>query len=669
MRIIAATLSLITALSFLSPPSKAEAVVGSDFIPGFIMSDSVFYNGYAMSAGEIQNFLNSKVPRCALGDPGKPKGGIFIYSNGTRTRYADNCLKDYVDFVPGTAADSICKAIPAGRMTAAQMIQLVGNACNVSQKVLIVIIQKEQSLITDAFPDLLQYERATGFNCPDTAPCSTASAGFFKQVYSAARQMQVYGTGVFNWYPVGAWSNILYQVGGSCGSSPVFIRNRATAALYYYTPYQPNAAALNNLYGTGDACSAYGNRNFWRLFNDWFGNTLDAPPPVHWFTPERIADTRPGYSTLDGRVQNVGPVAAGSTIKIPVLGRGGVPSAGVGSVVVNVTAVNPGGNGHLTVYPTGETLPNSSNVNFVAGQIVPNLVITKVGSDGTISILNGALNGQTHLIVDVAGWLPPTGTITSFSPSRIVDTRTSYQTVDGQLQQTGPLAAGGDLRIPVLGRAGIPASGVGSVVLNVTSVNSTSNGHLTAYPTGENVPNASNLNFVAGQTVPNMVVVKVGADGSVTLRNGAVSGATDIVVDVSAWLPSNGDYHPVSPVRIADSRPNYTTIDGQYQNTGRVSGGSAFKVKVLGRGGIPTTGVTAVAVNVTVVRPTFGGNLTAYPGGEFPPNTSNLNFVPDVIVPNMVILRVGSDGTIVIDNKAIGGSADVVVDIAGWFEN
>ena len=672
-KIVPLVLAVLTLSAGIFIPDKADAVVGSDFIPGFIMSDAVFYNGYAMTAGEVQDFLNSQVPRCTLGDPGRPAGGIYTFSNGSQTRLANDCLKDHQAFINATPADSICKSIPSGTMSAAQMIQLIGSACNVSQKVLLVILQKEQSLITDSFPAQSQYDHATGFNCPDTAPCSAESSGLFKQIYAAARQMQIYGTGIYNWYPVGAWSNILYQdqrvLNGACGSGRVFIQSRATAALYYYTPYQPNSAALNNLYGTGDACSAYGNRNFWRMFNDWFGNTLDTPAPVHWFTPERIADTRPGYSTIDGQIQNVGPVSSGAALRVPVLGRSGVPATGVGSVVLNVTVVNPSSSGHLTVFPTGESIPNSSNVNFVAGQTIPNMVIAKVGNDGSISIQNGALNGQAHVIVDVAGWLPPSGTLTSNSPSRIVDTRPSYTTIDGQMQQIGPLAGGGTLRVPILGRAGIPNSGVGAVVLNVTAVDSTSSGHLTAFPTGESVPNASNLNFTPGQTVPNMVIVKVGSDGSISLQNGATTGGTNVVVDVSGWLPSSGNFHSVSPARIADTRPAYSTIDGRSQNVGRIAGGSSIRVPVLGRGGIPSSGVTSVAVNVTVVRPTSSGNLTAYPGGEFSPNTSNLNFVPDVIIPNMVVLRVGSDGTIVIDNKAIGGSADIVVDVAGWFSN
>lgn len=261
----------------LTTVNAANAVSGADFNPGDIISDSVFYSGYTMSSSEIQSFLNSKVPRCTLGDPGRPAGGVYTFPNGSQTILAWNCLKDYQAAVPSLGADRYCAALNGGNLTAAEMIYRIGVACNISQRVLLVLLEKEQSLITDSFPAQTQMDRATGFNCPDTAPCSGASAGFFKQVYSAARQLQVYGTGSYNWYPVGQVSNIRYHPNVDCGSSPVLIQNRATAALYYYTPYQPNGAALSNLYGYGDGCSAYGNRNFWRMYSDWFGSTHEVP--------------------------------------------------------------------------------------------------------------------------------------------------------------------------------------------------------------------------------------------------------------------------------------------------------------------------------------------------------------------------------------------------------
>jgi hypothetical protein len=289
---------LLLATSNLVVAPHAHAANSQDFNPGNLISDAAFFNGNAMSANEIQTFLNGQVPRCTLGDPGRPAGGVYTFPNGYQVTLANSCLKDFRTDIPSLPPDGICSAISGGVMTAAQMIRAVGFACNISQKVLLVLVEKEQSLVSDTFPAQSQYDHATGFNCPDTAPCSSASAGIFKQTYSAARQLQVYGTAPFTWYPVGVSSQVAFQasnVNPNCGSSPVLIQNRATAALYYYTPYQPNQAALANLYGSGDSCSSYGNRNFWRMYTDWFGSTqVVASLPDYAIAIEQAANAAGG---------------------------------------------------------------------------------------------------------------------------------------------------------------------------------------------------------------------------------------------------------------------------------------------------------------------------------------------------------------------------------------
>ncbi|HMT18491.1 MAG TPA: hypothetical protein PKD15_00480 [Candidatus Saccharibacteria bacterium] len=267
-------------IMFIQPNQKASALSGNDFNPGRIIDDSVFFNKEGLSLAQIQSFLDSKVDDCDT------NGDKPYYSTGmTRKQWAAangkpappyTCLKDGSFSVSGKPADAYCTgSVSSGTRTAAQIIREVGKACNISQKVLIVLLQKEQSLITDDWPWPVQYEKATGFSCPDTAPCDPEFAGFFNQLYYAARQYQRYAkqSEVFR-YRANRNNDIQYSPNGACGSSTVFIENQATAGLYNYTPYQPNAAALGNLYGTGDSCSAYGNRNFWRMFNDWFGETI-----------------------------------------------------------------------------------------------------------------------------------------------------------------------------------------------------------------------------------------------------------------------------------------------------------------------------------------------------------------------------------------------------------
>jgi len=138
------------------------------------------------------------------------------------------------------------------------------------------LLQKEQALVTDDWPWPSQYAKATGYACPDSGSCDSQYSGFFNQVYSAARQYRRYVRDATSFsYRMGRDNYIQYNPNTGCGGSNVFLLNGSTAALYNYTPYQPNAAALNNLYGTGDGCSSYGNRNFWRMYNDWFGPTTN----------------------------------------------------------------------------------------------------------------------------------------------------------------------------------------------------------------------------------------------------------------------------------------------------------------------------------------------------------------------------------------------------------
>lgn len=231
------------------------------FNAGNIISDAVFTNSGTMTEAQIQTFFNSKVSRC-LG--GRDENNEAIV-----------CLKDFRMTTVTRPADQYCSGYSgAANESAARIIYRVAQACGINPQVLIVMLQKEQGLITHTWPSAWRYRIALGQGCPDTAPCDPNYIGFFHQIYGAARQMQIYMEGKwFQWYAPGKTWNILYNPKASCGSSPVRVANKATSALYYYTPYQPNAAALRAGYGEGDGCSAYGNRNFYNYFTDWFGPT------------------------------------------------------------------------------------------------------------------------------------------------------------------------------------------------------------------------------------------------------------------------------------------------------------------------------------------------------------------------------------------------------------
>ncbi|MDY0908981.1 hypothetical protein [Microbacterium sp. CFBP9034] len=258
----AGTATAAQSAAVAAPASVASGIVKaadlSKFQPGNIISDAVFFNRATMTEAQIQAFLQSKMPACRAG-----------YT----------CLKDYYDTSRTTTADPMCGAYSGGvRERASRIIHRVAQACGLNPQVILVMLQKEQGLILSSAPEARHYRAAMGQGCPDTAACDTRYYGFFNQVYGGAWQLKRYAnppgtSSFFTWYAPGKTWNILYNPDRGCGSSPVYVQNQATANLYYYTPYQPNAAAIRAGYGEGDGCSAYGNRNFYQFFTDWFGST------------------------------------------------------------------------------------------------------------------------------------------------------------------------------------------------------------------------------------------------------------------------------------------------------------------------------------------------------------------------------------------------------------
>ena len=244
--------------------------------------------------------------------------------------------------------------------------------------------------------------------------------------------------------------------------------------------------------------------------------------------PQRLLDTRPGAATADGQFAGIDLRAAGSTLELPVAGRAGVSST-ASSVVLNVTVDAAREDGFVTVFPCDAPRPNASNLNYVAGITIPNAVVTRIGTDGTVCLYTF---GATHLIVDVAGVFSPGSFNPLVAPQRVLDSRPQATTADGQFAGSGVQPRDTTLQLKVAGRVGVPAD-ASAVVLNVTAVNAVDGGFITVYPRGTSLPNASNLNFVAGQNIPNAVITRVGPDGDVCFFT---SGATHLIVDVAGWL-------------------------------------------------------------------------------------------------------------------------------------
>jgi len=290
---------MIPQVSFMVP--KATAADAGSWRSGEIIDDAIFTDKNSMSVQQIQDFLNAKV---GTGFYGRTDGqcdtsgqATSEYGGGTRAQYAASkglpttftCLKDYYEVPKTQPSDGVPannyggKPIPANAISAAQMIFNAAQRYNISPKVLLVTIHKESAgpLTTDDWPLEKQYTYAMGAYCPDSGPngsanCDSRYAGFSIQISESAALKRYYLDNMNQpWWPykkLGS-NSVQFHPNKACGASNVEIRSSATAALYTYTPYQPNQPALANLYGTGDGCSAYGNRNFWRIFSDWFGST------------------------------------------------------------------------------------------------------------------------------------------------------------------------------------------------------------------------------------------------------------------------------------------------------------------------------------------------------------------------------------------------------------
>jgi hypothetical protein len=380
----------------------------------------------------------------------------------------------------------------------------------------------------------------------------------------------------------------------------------------------------------------------------------------HPLVPARILDTR------DGTGAPKAPLGPNASLNVTITAAGGVPASGVSAAWINVTVTNTTTASYLTIYPTGATKPLASNLNWVPGQTVPNLVAVKLGTAGQVTVFNAG--GNTDVIFDVAGWvsLPtvtgPDGLFNPLVPARILDTRT------GNGAPTAPVGPGGTIDVQITSRGAVPATGVAAVVLNVTVTNPTTASYLTVFPTGASRPLASNLNFVAGQTIPNRVIVKVGTGGMVSFYNSG--GTVHVVGDVGGWFTDSSNpaavgstFVGVTPARILDTR------DGTGGFTAPVGPNAKIAVMVANQGGVPpmnsSTPPTAVVLNVTVTGPTTPSYLTVWPDLASQPLASDLNFVRGQTIPNLVVVKIGANG--MVDFYNAGGSTHVIADVVGWF--
>jgi hypothetical protein len=379
-----------------------------------------------------------------------------------------------------------------------------------------------------------------------------------------------------------------------------------------------------------------------------------APPGPGFFvplTPFRILDTRDGTGGV------MSPLGFSEDLELDVTGVGGVPETGVRGVVMNVTVDGPSNESFLTVFPADQPLPLAANLNFLAGQTVPNLVTVKVGANGKVKIFNKI--GLTSVIADVVGYYADTpppggGRYTPLTPDRLLDTRNGT----GTGGSTAPVGDGGFIDVQVTGLSGVPATGVTGVALNVTVDAPSASGYLTVWPTGEGRPLAATHNFVPGLTIANLVLAKVGAGGKISIYN--FSGSTHVVADVVGYFSaSGGQFVPLVPERFLDTRDG----TGTGGSTAPVGQQTFIDLQVAGRGGVPT-GATGAVINVTATESSLPTFITAWPTGAVRPFAASLNPRPGVAVPNLVYAKLGAGGRISLWNNT--GTTHLVGDVVGY---
>lgn len=361
-------------------------------------------------------------------------------------------------------------------------------------------------------------------------------------------------------------------------------------------------------------------------------------------TPKRLFDTR------DGTGGRFGALGGAETWPFAIRGQFGVPDDAV-AVAVNLTAVDATLPTYVTAWPGGQAQPTTSNLNPVPGLAVPNLAIIRLGSAGDVNFYNNA--GNVHLLADVVGYFHA-GTSVGLEPllpARVLDTR------NGTGGRLGALGPGQTFDLQIAGQGGVSEHPT-AVALNVTVTGPTASSYLTVWPSGEAQPLASSVNMAPGQTVPNMVLARVGSNGMVSIFNNA--GATDVIVDVLGSFDhqASGRYVALSPRRVLDTREGFGAPLAKV-------GQEPLEVALLGKVGVPSQGVSGVMLNVTAVSPTATTFVTVYPGGTDRPTASNLNVSAGQVIPNMVLARVGATGTVLMYNN--GGVVDLVADVVGYF--
>lgn len=431
----------------------------------------------------------------------------------------------------------------------------------------------------------------------------------------------------------------------------VAVPGRATAAAVEHFVTDLGEPGRDSVYGTGKVLLP----------------AVPAPQPaatpakyVPLPLPKRVVDSRP----RSGDPSQTGPFAPGTIVDVDL--STAIDLTGVTAVAVNLTSADTTTTGYLQAYPTLQApIGATSTLNISsAGQPRPNFAVVPVGVGGTISVY---LDAGGQFILDLLGYYVG-GQTTAVAagrfvplavPERWMDTRSADPallpaTFGGARRR---LAAGETVVVPRLAATALPGTGVGSLVVNVTAVDSSETGYLQAVPNATDVAAAqhSTVNYVPGSAAANNAIVPLGANGTMAVFS---SSTANVIVDVVGYITDGsaapamlGLFQRITPVRAYDTRG---------PGVGPFATGEARSIGITG-GAVPV-GAAGVSANLTVDQPANGGYLKAYPNGE--PWTSSLNFARGATVANGALLGLGPSGTLTLSMSQRG---QVIVDLNGFF--
>lgn len=376
------------------------------------------------------------------------------------------------------------------------------------------------------------------------------------------------------------------------------------------------------------------------------GPAVVTPPSTFIpLAPFRVADTRNGTGGLPVR-----PLGPGERALVPIAGVGPMPSGGVTAVVANVILVTPSQPNYFTVYPGDTIRPGTSNVNGGVGRAVPNLVVMGVGRNGCIEVFNS--HGHAECVVDVMGYFTQSGgdRFTPTAPSRLFDTRIGQGIRPGKIVSEVPVA------VDVVGLAGVPANAT-AIIANLTVTETEAPGWMRLTPTGSPPTISSNVNFMTGDTVPNLVMCKLGDGGRITVDG--FGGSAHVLADVFGYFGPGGEsLRTLPPQRLLDTREGF---GAPKRPVGPTTG---IRLRVAGRGRVPL-GATAVVMNVTATNVGGPSFVTVWPHAEPQPGTSNLNIFPGQTVANLVVCRLGWEGALQL--ASAHADCDLIADVLGYF--